>query len=111
VTDIAKLPTTPSPVGQKPTDPRLAAKARELEGVLLGQFVQLMLKDVDAGSVTGGGEAEGQWKDLLAQEYGKAIADGGGIGLAVQIERELQAAMAGGAHHPASLRTETNHDD
>jgi hypothetical protein len=38
---------------------------------------------------------------VLAQEYGKAIADSGGIGLAVQIERELEAAMGGPANQPA----------
>jgi flagellar protein FlgJ len=78
----------------------VAAKARELEGVLLGQFVQLLFKDVGHG-ILGGGSAEEQWKDVLAQEYGKAIADSGGIGLAVQIERELEAAMGGPANQPA----------
>ena len=78
----------------------VAAKARELEGVLLGQFVQLLFKDV-GGGILGGGSAEEQWKDVLAQEYGKAIADSGGIGLAVQIERELEAAMGGPANQPA----------
>jgi hypothetical protein len=79
---------------------RVAAKARELEGVLLGQFVQLLFKDVDGG-LLGGGSAEAQWRDVLAQEYGKAITESGGIGLAVQIERELEAAMGGPTHPPA----------
>jgi hypothetical protein len=79
---------------------RVAAKARELEGVLLGQFVQLLFKDVGHG-ILGGGSAEAQWQDVLAQEYGKAIAESGGIGLAVQIERELSAAMGGPANQPA----------
>ena len=77
----------------------VAAKARELEGVLLGQFVQLLFKDV-GGGILGGGSAEEQWKDMLAQEYGKAMAESGGIGLAVQIERELKAAMGGATNRP-----------
>lgn len=110
MTDAVKPAATPPTAASKPVDPRIAQKARELEGVMLGQFVQLMLKDVGAEGPFGGGSAEGQWQDLLAQEYGKAIANGGGIGLAVQIERELAAAMAEG-ERPATKLTGTNHDD
>jgi hypothetical protein len=78
-----------------------AAKAQELEGVLLGQFVQLLFQGVGEDGMLGGGSAAAQWKDVLAQEYGKAIAESGGIGLAVQIERELAAAMGAATNPPA----------
>ncbi|MEK0085002.1 rod-binding protein [Benzoatithermus flavus] len=113
MTDITKLPSPRPAAPQKPADPRIAAKARELEGVLLGQFVQLMFQGIHDGGTLGGGSAEGQWQDLLAQEYGKAIANNGGIGLAVQIERELQAATANGQPRlPATSQgSGTKHDD
>ena len=91
------LSSSPPPAGVPAV---VAAKARELEGVLLGQFVQLLFKDV-GGGILGGGSTEDQWQDVLAQEYGKAIAESGGIGLAVQIERELEAAI-GGATNPTA---------
>jgi Rod binding domain-containing protein len=90
------------PAAAKPDDPRIAQKARELESVMLGQLVQLMFQGVQEDGAFGGGSAEGQWKDLLAQEYGKAIANAGGVGLAVQIERELRAAMVGSGTNPAA---------
>lgn len=113
MTGATKLPSPRPAASQKPADPRIAAKARELEGVLLGQFVQLMFQGIHEGGTLGGGSAESQWKDLLAQEYGKAIANSGGIGLAVQIERELQAATANGRPHlPATPRGNgAKHDD
>jgi peptidoglycan hydrolase FlgJ len=71
----------------------VASKAKEFESVLLGQMVQLMFQGVREGGPFGGGTVEAQWKDLLAQEYGKAIANAGGIGLAAGIEQEIHGAM------------------
>ena len=70
-----------------------AGKAKEFEAVLLGQMVDLMFKCVREGGPFGGGSNEGQWKDFLAQEYGKAIANAGGIGLATRIENEIKSAI------------------
>lgn len=80
----------------RPQDQRAAAagKAKEFEAVLLGQMVELMFKGVREGGPFGGGSNEGQWKDFLAQEYGKAIANAGGIGLATRIEHEIKSAIS-----------------
>jgi flagellar protein FlgJ len=37
----------------------------------------------------GGGEAEGMYRSLLNQEYGKAIAAHGSLGIADAIKREM----------------------
>ena len=78
-----------------PDDPRIPRKARKFEAVLLGQVVQILFQGLHDGGPFGGGSAEAQWKDMLAQEYGRALAETGGIGLALAIEREMRAAAAG----------------
>jgi peptidoglycan hydrolase FlgJ len=92
-------PGSPSgePAAAKPDsdDPRIAQKASEFEAVMLGQVVQLMFQGLREGGPFGGGSAEAQWKDMLAQEYGRALADAGGIGLALAMEREMRTAIAG----------------
>jgi Rod binding domain-containing protein len=84
---------TPGATKATGTDAVVATKAKEFESVLIGQMVQLMFQGVREGGPFGGGQVEAQWKDMLAQEYGKAIANAGGIGLAARIEQEIHAAM------------------
>ena len=74
-------------------DPRRAkmwGTARAFEAMVLGQLVAPMLATVDTSkSVMGGGAAEAQWRPMLAQEMGKHIAKGGGLGLAVPVYRQM----------------------
>jgi Rod binding domain-containing protein len=56
-------------------------------------FVSAMLESMYAGIKTdkmfGGGSAEGMYRSLLNQEYGKAIAERGSLGIADTIKREM----------------------
>jgi Rod binding domain-containing protein len=56
-------------------------------------FVSAMLESMYAGVKTdkmfGGGSAEGMYRSLLNQEYGKAIAQRGSLGIADSIKREM----------------------
>ena len=56
-------------------------------------FVSAMLESMFAGVKTnktfGGGSAEGMYRSLLNQEYGKAIAAHGTLGIADAIKREM----------------------
>lgn len=67
----------------------LETTAREFEAVFLGQMLQPMFAGVGAEEPFGGGMAEDMWKTMLADEYGKAIAKGGGIGIADAVVREM----------------------
>ena len=89
----AGAPDRGKPAG---TDTIIAGKAKEFEAVLLGQMFQLMFQGIREGGPFGGGNTEAQWKDMLAQEYGKAVANAGGIGLATRIEGEIRTAMNAG---------------
>ena len=63
--------------------------AEELEGLFISQMINHMFKGIKTDGLTGGGNGEAMFRDLLVQEYGKAISKASGIGLADSIERQL----------------------
>lgn len=69
------------------------AKAREVaqdfEAFFLGQMLQPMFADLDPEEPFGGGAAESMWRSLQVDEYGKAFAGKGGIGIADMVLREM----------------------
>ena len=66
---------------QKPP-PALRKVAEELEGLFISQMINHMFKGIKTDGLTGGGNGEAMFRDLLVQEYGKAISKSSGIGLA-----------------------------
>ncbi len=56
--------------------------AREFEAVFIGQMTKLMLESVETGDQFSGGPGEEMFRGVLAEEMGKEIARGGGVGLA-----------------------------
>ncbi len=79
---------TPVPV---PTnDPAKAREAAvEFEAFFLSQVLESMFKGIKSDGMFGGGHAEGIFRPMLLQEYGKLLAQRGGLGLADAITREL----------------------
>ncbi len=63
--------------------------AQEYEGFFLSQVLQPMFASIKAVEPFGGGTGEDMWRSLQVDEYGKAIAASGGIGLADGIMREI----------------------
>ena len=63
--------------------------AEEMEGLFISQMINHMFKGIKTDGLTGGGNGEAMFRDLLVQEYGKAISESNGIGLADSIERQL----------------------
>ena len=63
--------------------------AEELEGLFISQMINHMFKGIKTDGLTGGGNGEAMFRDLLVQEYGKAISKSSGIGLADSIESQL----------------------
>jgi Rod binding domain-containing protein len=63
--------------------------AEEMEGLFISQMINHMFKGIKTDGLTGGGNGEAMFRDLLVQEYGKAISKANGIGLADSIERQL----------------------
>jgi hypothetical protein len=82
---------------------------RDFEAFVLQSFVQSMLPH-DAEGVFGKGTAGEMWKGLLADELGKQLAKGGGIGIAAAVYKAHPgagklAALKGSALGAAAART------
>jgi peptidoglycan hydrolase FlgJ len=67
----------------------LQKRAIEFEAVYLAQMLQPMFDDLNAEEPFGGGFGEDVWRSQQVQEYGKAIAENGGIGIADAVARQL----------------------
>lgn len=70
-------------------DPRIDAVSKDFEAVFLTQMMSGMFSGEELTEFFGGGTAGDIYKGLLMNEYGKAIAQSGGIGIAQQIKKEL----------------------
>ena len=95
------VPTAPLSSGKpdatqlaNPATARIWKAAQEFEAMVLGQLVGPMFATVDTSKgAFGGGTAEEAWRPMLAQEVGKHIARGGGLGLAVPVFRQMLQAQ------------------
>ena len=63
--------------------------AEQFESIFIGQMLGHMFKGIGTNSLFGGGQAEGIYRDLMIDEYGKQVVSSGGLGLADTIERQL----------------------
>ena len=71
----------------------LQKRAIEFEAVYLAQMLQPMFDDLKAEEPFGGGFGEDVWRSQQVQEYGTAIAESGGVGIADTIARQLVQAQ------------------
>lgn len=69
--------------------------AEDFEAVFLSQMMQPMFEGIDVEEPFGGGSSEKMWKALQIDEYGKALARSGGVGIADQVMRQLLQAQEG----------------
>lgn len=67
--------------------------AEEFEAVFLGQMLQPMFRNIDAAEPFGGSASEKMWRTMQVDEYGKALAKAGGIGIADSVFREILKAQ------------------
>lgn len=95
---FASLPVDPTlglALRQAPTvagtrDPATARKtAEDFEAFFLSQVFEEMFAGVEPDAMFGGGAAEQTYRSMLFQEYGKAVAKSGGVGLADAVQREI----------------------
>lgn len=91
--------------GGKPMDEAAIDKtAQDFEAVFLGQMLQHMWEGVKVDPYTGGGHAEETFRGIMIEEQAKAIAKGGGIGLAAAVKAQIirmQNAADGGPSGPS----------
>lgn len=88
----------------------LRQAAQEFEAFYLARALEPMFEGLSTQAPFGGGMAEDMWRSLLIDEYGKAIARAGGIGIAQAIVRGLiDVQERAGAAPAAPPRAATAH--
>ncbi len=89
-TDVAMMAAQRSPKPTVSGDVQHIRKvAEDFEAVFLGQMLKPMFANLGAEKPFGGGSGEDMWRSLQVDEFGKAIAKKGGIGIADNIFREM----------------------
>jgi len=68
---------------------RARKTAQEFEAFFLGQMLQPMFSNISAEEPFGGGPGEDIWRSMQVDEFGKAIAKSGGIGIGDALFREI----------------------
>jgi Rod binding domain-containing protein len=63
--------------------------AQEFEALFLAEMLAPVFESVDTDGLFGGGESEKIFRSMMVQEYGKAIAQSGGVGIADAVQREI----------------------
>ncbi|GLR83106.1 rod-binding protein (plasmid) [Azospirillum oryzae] len=64
--------------------------AKEFEAMLVGQLMESMFAGMrESPLFGGGGPAEKPWRSMLLQEYGKAIAESGTLGIGRMTHDEI----------------------
>ncbi|AWJ94759.1 flagellar biosynthesis protein FlgJ (plasmid) [Azospirillum baldaniorum] len=92
--DISPLsPTaqTARSAAAKPATQNHSAKkaGQEFEALMVGQMLESMFAGVETGSAFSGGQGERTWRSFMLQEYGKAIAEAGTLGIGRMVEADV----------------------
>ena len=86
-------PGTPQsgiPLAGLPARAEAAKKAaKDFEAMFMTSMLESMTAGIKTDKMFGGGEAEPLYRSMLNQEYGKAIAAHGSLGIADAIQHEM----------------------
>jgi Rod binding domain-containing protein len=63
--------------------------AKDYEAGFVGAMLESMFAGIKTNKMFGGGSAEDMYRSLMTQEYGKAVAARGTLGIADTIKREM----------------------
>lgn len=82
------------PAAAKMNEDKAAAAAKEFEAVFISQMLTPMFEGIEPDGLFGGGSAENIYKSMMIEEYGKIIAQSGGLGIADAVKAEMIAAQS-----------------
>lgn len=96
--DVPPLPPTPRAPIQAPrggSAEQIRQAAEQFEAVFLSELLGPMFEGLKTDGIGGGGAGERAFRPMLVQEYAKAIAKHGGVGVADLVARELTRIQSG----------------
>jgi len=97
-TSLALMQATQSDVAKKTTQTKtlpdkdmkyIEEAAKDFEAMFLGEMIKPMFEGLETDSRFGGGKGEEIFRGFMIQEYGKIMAERGGIGIAEQVKAEM----------------------
>ena len=83
----------------------MKASAKQFEAMFLAQMLRPMFDSVKVNETFGGGKGEEMYRSFMVDEYGKQIAESGGIGIADAVLAQMvriQEQASGGSANPAA---------
>jgi Rod binding domain-containing protein len=83
------VPNLTASYGSTNNGQNVDAVSKDFEAVFLSQMMGAMFSGDDVTSFFGGGTTGEVYKSYLLNEYGKSMAQAGGIGIAAQVKQEL----------------------
>jgi len=89
IASMAQQGQAPSAPGATSSAAKADWAAKEYESVFISQFLGSMYSGIKTDGITGGGQGEEMFRSLMINEYGKAIQQRGGFGLAAQMKTQL----------------------
>ncbi|NQT20639.1 MAG: rod-binding protein [Planctomycetes bacterium] len=90
INSVARQPAAERPISAH-TPAEVAAK---FESLLLAQMFNAMQSTVEKSGLLDGGSAEETYREMLNQALADAVARRGGLGLAEQIAKQIEAYTA-----------------
>ena len=84
--NTAKAPDLP---GKDASYKQMRQVAEDFEAFFLAQALAPMFKDIEPEEPFGGGPGEDIWRSMQVQEYGKAVAKQGGVGIADHVLEQM----------------------
>ena len=73
----------------KLTDKKIREIAEEFESFFVSQVLEYITKGIKTDGIFGGGPAEGIYKSMMNEQYGKTIAARGGFGVGDMLYRDI----------------------
>ncbi len=71
------------------TEDEMGKVAREFEAVFISEMMRPMFESLEVDPMFGGGKGEEIFRGMMIDEYGKGMAQAGGVGLADHIKQQL----------------------
>jgi Rod binding domain-containing protein len=85
----ASQPDLTAGTGSTDAGQNIDAVSKDFEAVFLTQMMSAMFAGDDTSAYFGGGTSGDVYKSYLLNEYGKSMAQAGGIGIAASVKQEL----------------------
>ena len=87
--DTAEIAARLKAAGKEKNMAAIDAAAQDFEAMFLTEMIRPMFDEIKPDAMFGGGKGEEIFNSLMLREYGKIMAEAGGIGIAENVRAEM----------------------